>query len=298
MIPVFVFHMGNPDYLQLMIKQAEKSGNTVFLLGDESNKHVCQNWYLAADYVPNEFETFLKVFVQLSDYPIDFDINCFKRFFIMKDFMMRNNIEKMFFADSDLLIFTNITEYFINKNYGASLSIPMRQNNFRWTAQGHSSFWTIEYLSDFLAFTIRMYSEKIDLLKEKYIYHIEHSLKGGVCDMTLLYLWSKEKDEIFNSAKIIAGTAFDHCIGSASNYKDDEYKFNKLLQAKIVKYEDDKPYCISNGQKIYMNTLHCQGSAKALMPYIIDGRLASYECYYMRYKKAFQRIVNRLRGTK
>ena len=291
-IPILVFHLGNPSYLNLMIKQAIKQGNIVHLIGDDSNRDICDNWSSADSYVPLDYFEFEKNFVQMSDYPLAFDLNCFKRFFIMREYMQKKNIDKMIFADSDLMIFTNLSEFYNRNVCGASLSIPKRQNKYRWTAQAHCSFWTIDYLSDFLDFVKNEYVNHIDVLTEKFKYHIKNSIKGGVCDMTLLYLWSEDKKGIYNTAPIQDSKCFDHCIGSADNYLDNEFEYNKILRLKKVGYDNDGPFCKTlQGEKVHMYTLHCQGSAKSLMPYIFDGNINSFRAYSNRYIQGLKRFI-------
>lgn len=293
-IPIFVFHVGNPSYLNLMIMQAQKSENVVHLLGDDSNKGICDNWASVEDYVPKDYLYFEKIFVQMSDYPLAFDLNCFKRFFVMREYMQRNSIKKMIFADSDLMIFSNLSDFYHKNICGASLSIPKRQDNYRWTAQAHSSFWTIEHLSDFLDFVQCEYVNHIDVLTEKYKYHLKNSVKGGVCDMTLLYLWSLNKDDILNTAIVNNGMTFDHCIGEASNYLDNEFKYNRILRIKAVGFDDVGVYCTTiNGQRVHMHTLHCQGAAKPMMAHIYNKNLNTFGAYKDRYLEGFNRIARK-----
>jgi hypothetical protein len=293
--PVFVFHSGNPLYLQYTIKQAEKF-NIVHLLGDTSNKNVCEIWCESEKYVPSDYFEFEKSFVQMSDYPLDFDLNCFKRFFIMRDYMEKHNIQQMLFADSDLLLYVDVTEYYEKYKCKASLSIPNRQDNFRWTAQAHCSFWTLEYLTDFLRFTIDFYKNNIEILQDKYNYHITHSIRGGVCDMTLLYLWSCSKESILNICESIDGAVFDHCISDSGNYYDNEYKYNVVLQAKKVVFDEMVPYCEkTDGERTKMYALHCQGSAKALIPHLLDGNMGTLATYKERYEEVAKRLLKKYR---
>lgn len=292
-IPIFVFHIGNPPYLKTMIKCAE-TNNVVHLIGDKSNREVCSIWAEAEDYIPKLYYEFEKVFEQMSDYSLEFDLNCFKRFFIMYEYMKRNNIPKMMFADSDLMIFFNISEFYNNNPCSVSLSIPYRQDNYRWTAQAHCSLWTIESLKDFLIYTIDIYTSHKEKLKEKYQYHCEHSLKGGVCDMTLLYLWSQGRKDVFNICKVKDGAVFDHCIGQSSNYYDDEYKYNSVLRVKKVKFINGIPYSFTkDGNKVRMLALHCQGSSKTVMKDLADGKAYRMSTYINRYVDIAKRLLKR-----
>ena len=44
-LPIIIFHIGNQKYLELTINQVQKYNNEVILIGDEHNKHLCENHY-------------------------------------------------------------------------------------------------------------------------------------------------------------------------------------------------------------------------------------------------------------
>ena len=291
--PVFIFHLGNPEYLEQVICQAQKN-NEVHLLGDLSNKDICPIWDEAEKYIPADYYEFEKVFEQMSDYSLDFDLNCFKRFFIMREYMKKNNLSQMVFLDSDVLLYINMSEYYDKYKCNTALSIPERQSDFRWTAQAHCSFWTLEYLSDFIDFTMETYSGDKEKLREKYGHHVKNSIKGGVCDMTLLYLWSLTKDGIYNTCKITDDAVFDHCLGSAGNYYDNEYKYIKSLQSKKIVFKQDQPYLLTkSGKQIKANALHCQGAAKALIPFILNFKFRTFPTYMARYTEIAKRLLKK-----
>lgn len=294
-IPVMVFHQGNPDYLKKTVELAEKNNNEVHLIGDASNKGVSRIWANADEYVPSDYEEFEKAFVQMSDYSLTFDLICFKRFFIMREYMLKNNIDEMVFADSDLLVYTDLSEFYKKHNCKASVSIPARQENYRWTAQAHCSYWTIEYLKSFLEFTLSTYKSNLSILEEKYDYHKANNVKGGVCDMTLLYLWSKDKPDILNTAIASENAVFDHVFARAENYKDSEYRFDKVLQSKKVEFEDKTPYFISEkGERVQALTIHCQGSAKSFIDGLSEYKYGNLSMYFGRYFEAAKRLLKRL----
>jgi len=139
-----------------------------------------------------------------------------------------------------------------------------------------------------------MYSHHKERLKEKHRYHLANSIKGGVCDMTLLYLWSKGKENVFNTCKANDGEAFDHCIGQSSNYYDNEYKYNSILHVKKVKFLNGVPYCFTEkGDKVRMLVLHCQGSTKTVMNDLTDGKAYRVSTYFRRYIDIIRRLLKR-----
>ena len=72
------------------------------------------------------------------------------------------------------------------------------------------------------------------LLLKKWNYQREHNLAGGVCDMTLVYLWSKDNDRVLNSARIFDGGTIDQNLCDRVNFSENEYRYNSF--AGIKKY--------------------------------------------------------------
>ncbi|WP_378950801.1 hypothetical protein [Pelosinus sp. sgz500959] len=277
-IPVFVFHKGNPIYLKTVIKCATRFNNSVILAGDASNSTVCENWFNCEEYIPDLYSDFLDNFEQMSTYSYDFDTICFKRFFIMHEYMLRNQIDEIVFLDSDALLYVDVTEFFHRHECGAALSMTDYQDNFRWSYCAHCSYWKREALLNFLHFVIEVYRIKNQYYQQlvaKWDYHKKNRIKGGVCDMTLLYLWANQRNDVFNTCKVMEYSVFDNNIGSSNNYVFDEYEFSRILGIKKLKYNEGIPYLkLKTGELVKANVLHCSGMAKALINNIYKQNFA------------------------
>lgn len=277
-IPVFFVHTGMKEYLWYTIKQAEATNRIVYLLGDEDNKNVASNWRPLEQYITKEFMDFKNCYQHMSSNPYEFELNCFKRFFVAYEFAKRNKVEKFMMLDSDLLAYVNFSEI----DFGtavAALSIPESQSNYLWTASPHCSYWTLSAIREFLDFVSYEYSDGIAELKEKWKYHQSNHIQGGICDMTLLYLWSQRQiHDIYNTTKVIHQSVFDHFLSISEGYSTGTFKMRPFCEMKVLKFVEDIPYFKSqNGEWIRALTIHAQGKSKMYIKLLYDKKSSSVQ---------------------
>jgi hypothetical protein len=224
-IPIVFIHSGNNDYLQLAVKQAKffNPVSEVFLLGDLSNQvlrnecsHVLMNRFAGG------LVKLKDVYRHSSTNSYEFELNCFARWFILRDFMRENKIAWVCHLDSDFMLYSSVQEYFNSNiegsNKEAALCIPFQEHDkMRWTASGHVAFVSLIFLEKFCKFVIDVYETNISLLAEKIDYHKKNNVPGGICDMTLLYLYSTTyPTAIGNLLTISNNSVFDHKLCSTS----------------------------------------------------------------------------------
>lgn len=276
-IPIIIYHEGNQTYLQECIDQAKKYNNTVILIGDESNKDMnADYWYDAAELEIEEWREFADLFYNMSKNSAKFELQCFKRFFMIYALMQKNIIKQCIHIDSDVLCYYDFSKFNAFAGiYAASLSIPKKQDAYRWSVSAMTSYWTKKGIASFCSFVIAAYKDKNALLTEKWNYHKKNNLPGGICDMTLLYLWSKQEKEIrilntmeqFKAGDDLA--VIDNNISTVEN----GYLYDKLFHLKKVTFHDGIPYLHKeDGTKIRTLALHFQGGAKRFMKFYASGR--------------------------
>jgi len=260
---IFV-HKGYSEYLEYSLRQATHTSRTseVFLLGDASNdrfpfiKHVDISGYRSsADEFAGRYE-------QMSSNDYEFELFCFQRWFIIKDFMERSGLERAFVCDSDVMSYCDIDcEEAKLGPYSAAFCLPARQTNYRWCGSAHVSFWSLKTLVRFCTYALDSYTDAVRKasLKTKWEYHLDTNRPGGVCDMTVLYLFALE-NEIINLSAIRDGSSFDHNINHAENEFDDEYEMARGI--KRIRWEHGRPYGFNVRAKrwVRFNTLHFQGA--------------------------------------
>lgn len=269
MIPVVFIHQGFQSYLPHALVQAARR-NQVVLLGDEENKIVRHNHTMIDTSVGRDFD---EAYVHMSTNPKEFERFCFHRWFILADWMRKTGIEKAFYCDSDVMLYCDVTEWAESVgNPELSYQTPQHQPDYRWAASAHVSLWSVGAVSEFCKFILDTYRQEParGILEEKWRYHRQNDLSGGVCDMTLLYLFSKLHPigaDYVNNAKVINGATFDHNINVAENYEPHEYDMRDGMK-RIQRDAGGIPcgYRPYEQDWIRFNALHFQGGpAKELM---------------------------------
>lgn len=277
MIPVILTHRGNQDYVRTAIEQAKLRNKRVILIGDETNQDFGAEHYLNADYWEGAAE-FEKVYEHMSHNPYAQELYCFQIYFVLRDWARAHGIERLFTMDSDVMLYCDVTEYEQTLgDYDLAINWCERQEPYRWSACLHNSFWKLETLVDMCQFLTRTYNgEPLKMwakLAEKWAWHQEHQIPGGVCDMTLLHFF-RQGCKAVNLSEVRDGSVWDDNINVSENYMEDEYATRGAAK-RILPLQGTKagrPALMPNavvgagwGEFIWANALHFQGQAKRLM---------------------------------
>lgn len=257
-IPVFYIHCGENSIITKSCLKASENNDVIlisdFVLNDKKITNVDLD-----DYGSEECEKFSHLYGHMSTNSEWIEKFCFYRWFILLDYMKKNNLEVVFYCDSDMLLFSNVFEEYENyKQYDMTLT--------HQTA-AISSFIKIDALESFCDYLIQTYSNKDNIeysyLKAKWDIHKKYNMGGGICDMTLLRNWSYHyiPSRIGEMMHIYDGKTWDHNI----NVSDGVYEHNGKI--KEIKFIDGIPYCLNKklNQQIKFNSLHFQGQAKSLI---------------------------------
>jgi hypothetical protein len=309
--PVVFIHQGSPDYLKWALYQASLNNKNITLLGDHSNEHYRGSFkFELIDNLKNEnVKLFSEKYVHMSSCSYQFEFLCFVRWFVLYEYMIREDLEYVFHLDSDVMVYTGldpIAQSFLKK-YQACFHIP--EQNFsekRWMAGAGCSFWTRTGLQKFVQFILEEYALKLDDLREKWKWHNERAVKGGICDMTLLYLfYLKNTDKIGNVARSIdEGYCFDLNFNSGDNYFSHEYKTRHSIlmnNIKVISFQDKLPYGMNIRAKkqIVFYNLHFQGRSKIFMFLYYTGKKSMEDrMTYLGFAIPFlwKRVFNSLRS--
>ena len=157
------------------------------------------------------------------------------------------------------------------------MSLPKHQPEYRWSASAHTSYMTVQGLEELWDFMKAQYTEKDGRkrLRRKNAYHIKNKQPGGICDMTLLYLYAQENDATCLTS-CYEGTTFDHNINTSENQEREEYEMTekdiglgRKIKVKNFRMVDEMPVVknIITGEDVVFNSLHFQsaGGAKELI---------------------------------
>lgn len=260
MIPVIFIHKGYQPYLEFTVKQALKNNDVVFI-GDTDLPFRDEKLKIEklSDYSENVDE-FSKLYIHLNTTPFDYELFCFNRWFVLKNYMKKNGLSKIFYVDSDVLLFTNVnSEYKKYEQYEFTLL---------HRSAATSSFITIKGLDSFCRLLLNTYRDKSSYTFRKMDSHFRVrqscGLAGGVCDMTALELFHYLDDlgggpgRVGEMMQIIDDSTYDHNINTPDN--DFDYSNGR----KNVQIIDGIPYVfnIKLNKLIKFNCLHFQGGSK------------------------------------
>lgn len=296
-IPIFVHHEGNAPYVKDCIIQAQKYNERVILFGDKTNKEISSEWYDASGFTSALWEEFRKYYEHMSYYPASYAIQIIKRFFVFYDFMVKNDIEECVTIDSDVLVFINFSEIPEIRNYKASFTIPKDQGNMRVAAGAGCAYWQKETLYSFLLFSIDIYKNQRDRLKEKWQYHIDNRQDGGVCEMNYLYWWYLENaSNVWNWCQYNKEGVVDSNFNLSENFLKDEYYMDKHNIGKAIIVKNHKPYFSSKNHGLVPAwAIHFGGGSKIYMHYFrIHLKIAFWEPHVRRIKSKVKHFFLKL----
>ncbi|HPO49251.1 MAG TPA: hypothetical protein PLO89_02905 [Spirochaetota bacterium] len=288
-IPIIFVHRSNSDYLKYSLSQAKyfSPNSEVILIGDESNdafpfiRH-----FLITDYFESA-ANFAKIYEHLSFNDRDYELFCFQRWFIIKDFIEKNGINDFLYLDSDTLLFCDANEEFVKyRNYDFTICNKMSPQ--------FTYFSSRKSLVSFCAYVENLYSnEKMrERLLAKFKKHRDENLSGGVCDMTAFREYNRDyPNRVFEALSVVDNSTFDNNLNFPEGYE-----FDVKNNIKKVYYKRKLPYCKSqNGLKIRFKGLHCQGGAKKLMYKLFRGK--NYFSNYLKIEinNFYNEVKNKIR---
>lgn len=285
---VFLIHHGKQDYLQIAARASQASGNQVILIGnDERTGALCTAYYDDSLIDLPDYGDFESQYVHLSSAPIEFELLCFKRYFYLYAIAKERGLTHFWMIDSDAIVLqdlSDITNNFLLANQFAAGVSTRHQDQFDWASSPHTSFWTIDGLGDFLNFLRNLYiGQTRTLLNEKYQWHLDNQIPGGICDMTALYLWQKNRQDICNLAKVhLDGLPlFDNNLNESGNMTRNEFHMVRNVRLKKITHENQTywAYPTSHSKAIPVIALHFQGRAKACMTTFEKSHQITYQSY-------------------
>lgn len=257
-IPVIFIHQGYQPYLNFTVQQASKKNKVFFIGTQEPPKNDNVSFFNLQNY--NKYTNqFSEIYENLSTNNYDYELFCFLRWFVLKEFMEEQNLDTVFYVDSDVMLYVNISEEY-KKYEQYDLTLLHR-------SAAISSYFTKLGLDNFTNFLIKTFSNKQSYEYQKIASHYyvrqKFNLPGGVCDMTYFDFFHYMDDggggpgKVGEMMSIINDSTYDHNI----NVSDQYFDFNGI---KNIKIKDGYPYVFNHklNKDIKFNSLHFQGGAK------------------------------------
>lgn len=288
-VPVLFIHFGNiPKYLINAISKANSFGNKVYLLTDNISIKVDAE-IVDVKSINFDEDIFKSFYKHMSSNSYQFEYMCIYRWFILKNFMNKHQIKIVLYLDSDVYLYSSTSDIISNyPGFEFAYSIPEIQKDFYWAGSACCSLWSDNSINAFCE-KIKTYyiTDSIQILDEKWKYHTDNNILGGICDMTFLYFFSKENG-FLNLGKVYNNCCFDFNNAISANYYQNEYAFNqsKLFQipTKDINFINGIPYCqnIHTGNNIRFFAL--TEYAKLLV--------------YSKKQNLFKKIINKMYALK
>ena len=271
-VTIIVVHRGNQEYLRNALRCARNAGNNVVLIGDHTNSKDIQ-WVDYLSCQSEEYSEFSEYYEHMSSNPYKFELICFERYFLTYDYMKKNNLSECVMMDSDVCLYEKITKSLF-KNVDLAISIPEQKTKYTMSASAHFSYWTLETMESMLKYLTWSYKNKLADIYEKWEWHKKNNIPGGICDMTLLYLFAKQYEgSIMNTDDMIKPLLFDQVM---SDYKNHEIEFvtmkNGHTKATFKDHLGRMCYKSNNGELYPVLYIHAQGGDKRYIYAISKNR--------------------------
>lgn len=288
-IPVIFTHTGNALYLQIALLQAKKTcGDNVFLLGDEKNNlspaHHCNISSIENSHIYLEFKQYFK---NLSPNSYEYELFCFKRWFLILEFLKKNNFDECFCVDSDVLIYKDLNtlkDVFQNKDF----SLIRLLGKF---AGPQCSYFKTTSLEKYCNFILNFYKNRFFELENLYAQFKSEKNISGISDMVLLALYAEENPDSYIDFDYDEkrNYCFDENISCPAGFEFKNGKKNVIFKNNIpiIKRADSK-------KEVEFYMLHFQGSSKKVMEQysILEKKEKKESPYYkyFKYKEHLQKL--------
>ena len=306
-VPVVIHHAGGCPAYYVNCVTINAQENDVILIGDEATREHWQRrrdagrWCRVEHVMAGELESdasraLERSFENYSFNDAKFEMFCVLRAFYLNTLMEKRGLERVCYVDSDCVLLCDINAVLEKRpEWRSCLSVDRaanRDSKLHMVACIHNSVLTKEVCVGFVDFCLKVYDTKElkHLIEEKWEYHRTKAKCGGVCDMTLWYLYYKMQEERkargvpFESIVALDEPfeldgelcVFDHNVSSEEGHLGKqtflrEEQFNIYTPVKKITKRADQAYVAEtradtgNGDKKHVRLLsvHYQGASKA-----------------------------------
>lgn len=261
-IPIIFLHRTVEEHVPYCLQQAKLSNLTsrVILLGTAENQSMCNEsieHYLIKDYCDHALE-FEKIYKHVSPNPYIYNLFCFQRWFILRDFMKQNKLSRCCALDSDVLLYA-----FVDNPDFYAFSME-----FSWT-----TFCTLEMLEAFCSYIIHHFSEPKHF--SRVLSFAEKQGDAPVSDMILCDLFHLDHPEFPKCFGIFSDCFFDHNLNCSLPLYLPQLEL--LDGRKKVYLLNNQLYCkkVNSNDLLRVCSLHFQGHAKPFMKHFISSSFSA-----------------------
>lgn len=253
--PVIFIHYGNSPYLYHSLTQAVlvAPDRPVYLVGDDSNH--CHPFVKHWHYTPYSASAFAfaEKYLHLSGNTRGFELFCFQRWFILRDFMAVTGIERAVYLDSDMMLFDDLTQ-----DWNAIGNTPLAICGIMPPAFINN----LAVLDLFCRFLEDSYSvpEERTRLQLRYNEMLAAGVIGGICDMTFWEMFRQQHP---------------HLVANLYDIQPPESTYDRNIElsdgffvkdgTKLIHWQNGNPCGIrADGSLKRLKILHLHNTGKAL----------------------------------
>lgn len=267
-IPIVMIHRGADPFLAYTLRQAKQSNpeSEIILIGKQANLAFCSG--IATHAMVDEFmdgaNEFAKHYQHLSTNSHEYNLFCFQRWFILLDYMRRRRIQRCWYLDSDVMLYTDVSkdEY---KDFAFE---------FSWTSSVPQ-----ELLEQFCSLILQQFREPARFAElVQYTQDIGQVYNGQplVSDMVLCHRFAHERTGETQSYGIFSNCFFDGNINHGMRIPPQGDEVETIGEKKKIFFIEGQFYCKAKNRYIRANSLHFQGpQMKQYLPFFFSDNIKS-----------------------
>lgn len=268
-IPVVVVHGGSKPYVRFCIRRAVDSNprGRVVLLGDAATAGIGAGEHIRLDdaALQDDIAEFRTIYEHLGPAETHrFERFCIERWFVIRNFMRRDGLDRCLVVDSDVLLFCDVTEE-AARFRGVAMTFA------RWDAVRllpHCNFINgRDALESFCNHVLEVYRRPARLEAVK----AANAKKLGrhwVSDMSLFHDWASHGGFRIGMLEdaLQDGSAYDDGLDRTAGFARRAYLPGVLRTWKWIEYRDGVPHARHHRAGLVpMRCLHFHGMLKTLM---------------------------------
>ena len=267
--PVIIIHEGAVFWLIYVLSQIRLSNPAmpIFLIGDKKALRCIPEGVTGIDIKAHsgEADHFTEIYrdQHKSFNSFWFENLCFRRSFILADFLQKYQYESCWHIDSDNMIYTDLNQEL--------MTFP---DDCKFSANGdgrilspHNSFWTLDKLLEFNQFTMKSFTpgtEEFLAIERYWTDWKKENSAGGISDMiTLTFFAEKNQESFYFMGDTDHGAWNVNICTSFPNQKQAQLFFKQ----KECRKENGEFFFY--GKK--MLNIHCQGFTKRFVSKFYTG---------------------------
>lgn len=228
---IYIYENRDLIYLKLYERKARRLSLNLTVIGPDQLKG------------NTRYEQFLSLYEHYSVNSVEFEVSCFARYFAIAE--AHKNEDTFILSDSDIYLVNNLQHI---REDTSLQGVFIGSEGFYGEGSEHQisphfSFWNKALINSFTDYLLEVYkrNKQDHFLARHYKIQQEKIGRTAISDMTLLYMWVKEKGiPYLNSNAISSSLGIDHNISSV--YSENGV-YQSFCNRKAIKLKGEAVYC-------------------------------------------------------